>query len=420
MAKGVGDVLYSILSNDTNISGIVSTKIYPFLAIEDVVYPYIVYTIEGVDPTQTDDGVSILDVNSANIEIYSEDLSEIETLSKYVRNALDRYRGTVEGIEVQSISFRSENGGYADADRVYVKIQDYSLRMVTAACMFGRVTDLSSSTISTSQINLSWSDGATGEANWEIWTSQDFINWTLVDTIASDSTSYSVTGLTSQTSYSYKVRAIDSTDKGEWSNIVQGCTESAITPKVGIEYPSHYGTNQTISYALYDEGWNNANIPQPTPPINPISVARLTDFFTLENNNAFGNTDRFTDINGLQVYADDYVIDHYRNRGWYRVPLTTGLDWNGTISQVNSSTQNGYTDWRLPDAAESMEILNNANSSTLNYSPFNITFGNYWNSTTRVASSAQAYYFAFNAMGGFVFSKTQTLFDHLLIRTHYT
>ena len=142
MAKGVGDVLYSILSNDTNISAIVGTKIYPFLAIEDVVYPSIVYTIEGVDPTQTDDGVSILDVNSANIEIYSEDLSENETLSKYVRNALDRYKGTVEGIEVQSISFRSEGGGYADADRVYLKIQDYSLRMVTASCMFSRVTDL--------------------------------------------------------------------------------------------------------------------------------------------------------------------------------------------------------------------------------------------------------------------------------------
>ena len=189
MAKGVGDVLYSILSNDTNISAIVGTKIYPFLAIEDVVYPYIVYTIEGVDPTQTDDGVSVLDVNSANIEIYSEDLSENETLSKYVRNALDRYKGTVEGIEVQSISFRSEGGGYADADRVYLKIQDYSLRMVTASCMFSRVTDLAAASISASQIDLTWYDVATGETGWEIWSSQNFINWSLVDTIAADSTS---------------------------------------------------------------------------------------------------------------------------------------------------------------------------------------------------------------------------------------
>ena len=230
MAKGVGDVLYSILSNDTNISAIVGTKIYPFLAIEDVVYPYIVYTIEGVDPTQTDDGVSILDVNSANIEIYSEDLSENETLSKYVRNALDRYKGTVEGIEVQSISFRSEGGGYADADRVYLKIQDYSLRMVTVSCMFSRVTDLAAASISASQIDLTWTDVATGETGWEIWRSQDFINWTLVDTIAADSTSYSNTGLTGGTSYSYKIRAIDSTDKGEWSNIVIGCTETTPEP----------------------------------------------------------------------------------------------------------------------------------------------------------------------------------------------
>ena len=38
MAKGIGDVIYSLLSNSTDVTDIVSTRIYPFLAIEDVLH----------------------------------------------------------------------------------------------------------------------------------------------------------------------------------------------------------------------------------------------------------------------------------------------------------------------------------------------------------------------------------------------
>ena len=242
MAKGVGDVLYSILSNDSNISGIVSDKIYPFLAIEDVVSPYIVYTIEGVEPTQTDDGVSPLDVNGATIEIYSENLEEISTLSKMVRNALDRYKGTVEGIEVQSVSFQAEDGGYADDDRIYLKMQTYSLRMATISACFLRVDDLTATTYSATEIQLDWADVATGETGYEVWTSQDFINWVLVGTTSANASSYLVTGLNSASSYSYKIRAINATECGEWSNIAIGCTEGAI-PDVNV-------SNSNDSYSV--------------------------------------------------------------------------------------------------------------------------------------------------------------------------
>ena len=54
-------------------------------------------------------------------------------------------------------------------------------------------------------------------------------------------------------------------------------------------------TGQTISYGLGDDGTHQRG--------------RLVDFVTLDHLNLFGNTNRFTDRVGTQVYADDIVID---------------------------------------------------------------------------------------------------------------
>lgn len=130
MAKGVGDVLYNLLSNDSDVTDIVSTRIYPFMAIEDIAYPYIVYTIENTDPTQSKDCSGALDTFTVNVELYTETLSELEDLGNKTRTILNRNKGTIETLNVQSINFTAEDYGYADADRVYLKIQSYSIRIV--------------------------------------------------------------------------------------------------------------------------------------------------------------------------------------------------------------------------------------------------------------------------------------------------
>ena len=130
MAKGIGDVIYSLLSNSTDVTDIVSTRIYPFLAIEDVVYPYLVYTIENVDPTVSNCGASQLDKVTFNLEIYTKTLGQLEDLGNKVRAALDRYKGTTETIDVQIIAYQNEDYGYADEDRVNLKIQSYLTRII--------------------------------------------------------------------------------------------------------------------------------------------------------------------------------------------------------------------------------------------------------------------------------------------------
>ena len=130
MAKGIKDVIYNKLSNTANVTAIVGTKIYPFLAISKVVEPYIVFEQTAIEPTDDKDGVSDLDTILFNVEMYSKTPSELEDLATKVRTVFDRFSGTVETIVVQSIQFTGEDGGYADADRVFMKIQQFRARIV--------------------------------------------------------------------------------------------------------------------------------------------------------------------------------------------------------------------------------------------------------------------------------------------------
>lgn len=57
---------------------------------------------------------------------------------------------------------------------------------------------------------------------------------------------------------------------------------------------------------------------------------------------------RLTDINGLQVYADNYTVDHYRNIGWYRTSI--GLfSFNDGIDNALASLLLGFDNWFMPN-----------------------------------------------------------------------
>lgn len=124
----IGDVIYSLLSNDATVSGLVGLKIYPYIGMENIVYPYIIYDQTELTPTDTKDGVSELDVVSYDIEVYAKSPDDLTTISNAVRDALDRYSGTVNSKLIDSIRYIGENTGFDLEDRVYLRMQNYSIR----------------------------------------------------------------------------------------------------------------------------------------------------------------------------------------------------------------------------------------------------------------------------------------------------
>lgn len=89
-------------------------------------------------------------------------------------------------------------------------------------------TNLVKTSNTDTSISIGWVDNATAETNYEVWRSLDCVSWTLLATIAANSVSYTDSGLANETPYAYKVRAITSTDNGEFSNIIMACTDSSL------------------------------------------------------------------------------------------------------------------------------------------------------------------------------------------------
>jgi fibronectin type III domain protein len=87
-------------------------------------------------------------------------------------------------------------------------------------------TNLTATAVSSSQINLSWTDNSNNETGFVINRTQDpSVLWNYVTTVGANVTSYSNTGLHASTTYFYRVQAINAGGGSAWSN-----TASARTP----------------------------------------------------------------------------------------------------------------------------------------------------------------------------------------------
>lgn len=143
-------------------------------------------------------------------------------------------------------------------------------------------------------------------------------------------------------------------------------------------------TGQTTSYRTGDDG--------------DLQAGRNVDFFTLAENNPFGNTDRFTDELGGSTYTNDIVIDWSTYDGstvlgWRTTSNGVNIDWNNAIDGALAVSIGTFTTgWRLPNINEIFSICYwNIAVRLLNYAPFNNNTNEiYWTSTTTGTATTQA------------------------------
>lgn len=126
----IGKAIYDLLSNDATVSGLVSTRVYPDTVPQNASFPYVAYTTTSTLPTDAKDGVSRLDVVGVQVDIYSRDYSVTQAIAAACRDALDRYSGTNNGVQVDGIKFDNQAAGnYEQQIGVFWVSQDYSIRV---------------------------------------------------------------------------------------------------------------------------------------------------------------------------------------------------------------------------------------------------------------------------------------------------
>ncbi len=83
--------------------------------------------------------------------------------------------------------------------------------------------------VSTSQINLAWTDNSSNEDQFEVEMSNDGITgWSLIATPLANATSYSNTGLNPATQYFYRLRASNSAGNSAYTSVASATTDSEI------------------------------------------------------------------------------------------------------------------------------------------------------------------------------------------------
>jgi hypothetical protein len=126
----IGKLIYGRLSSASNITAIISTNIYPDITPQNVDYPFIVYSIIDSSPVDFKDGQSNLEEIDLQIDVYTQNYDTTQNLSNLIRNRLDRFVGTVEGVEVQSIKYVRQSSQVFNAElSVYWVSIDFMIKM---------------------------------------------------------------------------------------------------------------------------------------------------------------------------------------------------------------------------------------------------------------------------------------------------
>ena len=118
--------------------------------------------------------------------------------------------------------FLRENGAIAD----YFRIVKGAVAPVPPAAP----SSLAATTVSSSQINLSWTDNANNENGFKIEQSTDGTNFAQIAMLGSNTVSFSVTGLSASTTYFYRVASFNDAGNSAYSNTASATTSAPLPP----------------------------------------------------------------------------------------------------------------------------------------------------------------------------------------------
>jgi hypothetical protein len=108
--------LYTYLSTQSAITGVVSTKVYPGRAPTGASLPYITYSKLAEPPYHNFGGADIIANPTFEFECWANSDVTAESLMEALRNVLDGFRGTMATVDVRNIIMSSVDEDYTAPD----------------------------------------------------------------------------------------------------------------------------------------------------------------------------------------------------------------------------------------------------------------------------------------------------------------
>jgi hypothetical protein len=124
-----GKAIYYLLSNASSVTDICGTRIYPELAEQEAPTPFVVYEVISVDPDDTNDGPAKMDEVSVDITAVADSYDTCADLASAIRSAIDRVRGTYNGVNVDSVQYSTTDTDVFDSPRRYAMTAGFIIRI---------------------------------------------------------------------------------------------------------------------------------------------------------------------------------------------------------------------------------------------------------------------------------------------------
>ncbi len=231
-------------------------------------------------------------------------------------------------------SLFANSSSYNDLIETYLLFGDPALRLQALATPLPAPTNLQAATVSSAQINLTWQDNSSDETEFRIERSPDGSSgWTQIATVGANNTNYSSSGLSADTSYSYRVRAYR---VGDVQNSSYSNTATARTY-----------TSRSINFV---PGWNLITL-----PLNPGLPYQAETFLAAINSQGVACTEIYRWIYGGWDghYAGDGDFNNFDlvlGEGYF-VKCTGSRNWNMEGSRLTAGVTLHLTPgWNLVGA----------------------------------------------------------------------
>lgn len=105
---GINEALYSRLSSYTDLTDLISTRIYRVQAPENTTFPYVTFGIDSQFPVHAMGADAGLEGPGYQFDVWADDTDEMEDVAIQVKAALRDFSGTVAGVVIQRIFYDNE------------------------------------------------------------------------------------------------------------------------------------------------------------------------------------------------------------------------------------------------------------------------------------------------------------------------
>ncbi|MGH9202534.1 MAG: fibronectin type III domain-containing protein, partial [Vicinamibacterales bacterium] len=237
---------------------------------------------------------------------------------------------------------------------------------------------LSASAVSTSRINLAWTDNSTNEAGFKLERSTDGTTFTQVATLSANLTSYANTGLAAATTYTYRIRAYEGPNHSAYSNTATATTHAA--PAAPTNLAASTLSSSQIRLTWNDNSSNEAG----------FKLERSTDGTTFSQvATLVANTTAYT--NSSLNAATTYI---YRIRAYEGTNHSAYSNTAGATTQAAPAAPSNLTATAVSSSRINLAWTDNANNETgfkLERSTDGTTFTQVAILSANVTSYANAY-----------------------------